>query len=82
MQEVDRRNQQLMLLTGPLLVLTRSAIFPKEIVCILTSELERRLKLKADKIGLFLRHLYGYNSVSIYLSLEPATPLRLAGRWN
>ena len=41
--------------------------------------MERRLKLKADQVGLFLRHLYGYNSVGF---LKPATPLTLPGRLN
>ena len=42
-------------------------------------ELERRLKVKVDEVGLLLRHLYGYNSVCF---LQPATSLRLPGRLN
>ena len=45
----------------------------------LTFELERRLKLKVDEVGLLLRHFYGDNLISI---LTPATPLRLPGRWT
>ena len=66
-----------MLLTGDILLLTTNTIFLKKIVRTLTFELERRLKLKVDVIGPLLRHLYGYNSVSV---LKPATPLRLPGR--
>ena len=36
---------------------------PKQIVRTLIFELERRLKVKVDEVGLLLRHLYGYNSV-------------------
>ena len=32
-----------------------------------------------DEVGLFLRHLHGYNSVCF---LKPPTPLRLPGRLN
>ena len=39
--------------------------------------LERPLKVKVDEVGLLLRYLYGYNSVSF---LKPVTPLRLPGR--
>ena len=52
---------------------------PKQIVSTLTFDLERRLKVKVDKAGLFRRHLFGYSSVCL---LKPATPLRLAGRLN
>ena len=52
---------------------------PKQIVSTLTFELERRLKVKVDEVGLLLRHLYGYNSVCF---LKPATPLRLPARLN
>ena len=48
-------------------------------VCTLTFDLERRLKLKVDEVGLLLRHLYGYNSVSF---LKQGTPLKLPGRLN
>ena len=51
----------------------------KQIVSILTLELERRLKLNVDEVGLLLRHLYGYNSVCF---LKPATRLRLPGQLN
>ena len=51
----------------------------KQIVSTLTFELERRLKVKVDEVGLLLRHLYGYNSVCF---LKQATPLRLPGRLN
>ena len=44
-----------------------------------TFELERRLKMKVDEVGLLLLHLYEYNSVCF---LKPATPLRFSGRWN
>ena len=57
-----------MLLTGALLVVKN-----------LTFDLDRRLKLKVDEVGLLLRVLYGYNSVCF---LKPATPLRLPGRLN
>ena len=50
-----------------------------QIVSTLTSELERRLKVKVDEVGPLLRHLYGYNSVCF---LKQATPLRLRGRFN
>ena len=79
MREINHQNNQRMLLIGALLVVTTSTIFVKKIVCTLTFDLERRLKLKVDEVGLLLRHFYGYNSVSI---LKPATPLRLPGRWN
>ena len=62
-----------------LLLLLPRTPYSIKIVCTLTFELERRLKLKVDEVELLLRHLYGYNSVSI---LKPATPLRLPGRWN
>ena len=52
---------------------------PKQIVPTLTFELERRLKVKVDEVGLLLRHLYGYNSVCF---LKQATPLMLPGRLN
>ena len=52
---------------------------PEKIVRTLTFEMGRRLKLMADEVGLLLRHLYGYNLVTM---LKPATPLRLPGRWN
>ena len=45
----------------------------------LTFELERRVKLKVDEVGLLLRRLYGYNSVCF---LKPATLLRLPRRLN
>ena len=59
-----------MLLTGILLVV-------EEIVSTLTFELDRRLKLKVDKVGPLLRFLYGCNSICF---LKPATPLRLPER--
>ena len=52
---------------------------PKQIVRNLTFELERRLKLRVYKVGPFLRHLYGYNSVCL---LQPVNPLRLPERFN
>ena len=74
------RTNQVMLLTGALLnCCYHKHHNPKQILSTLIFELERRLKLKVDEVGLLLRHLYGYNSVSI---LKPATPLRLPGRWN
>ena len=79
MQELDHRNNPLMLLTGAFLVLTTNTIFLKKIVLTLTFELEIQLKPKVDEVGLLLRHLYGYNLVSI---LTPATPSKLPGRWN
>ena len=51
----------------------------EQIVSSLTFELDRRLKLKVDYVGLFLSVLYGYNSVSF---LKPATPLKLPTRLN
>ena len=48
-----------MLLTGALLVLTTNTIFLKKSVRTLAFELGRRLKLKVDEVGLFVRHLYG-----------------------
>ena len=68
MQELDHRNNQRMLLTGALLVVKN-----------LTLDLDRRLKLKVDEVGLLLRVLYGYNLICF---LKPATPLRLPGRLN
>jgi len=41
--------------------------------------MERRLKLNVDEVGLFLRHLYGYYSVSFF---KPVTPLSFPGRLN
>ena len=41
--------------------------------------MEKRLKLKGYKVGPFLRHFYGYHSVSL---LKPVNPLRLPGRLN
>ena len=46
---------------------------------ILTFELERRLKVKVDEVGLLLRHLYGYTSVCF---LKTVTPLERPGRLN
>ena len=54
-------------------------LIPEKIIRTLTFELERRLKLKADEVGLLLQQLYGYNLVSM---LKTATPLTLTGRWN
>ena len=51
----------------------------KQIVSILTFELERPLQVKVDEVGLLLRHLYGYNSVSF---LKQGTPLKLPRRLN
>ena len=48
-------------------------------VSTLTFELERRLEVKVDEVGLLLRHLNGYNSVCF---LKQATPLRSPGRLN
>ena len=79
LRELDHRTNQPMLLTGALLFVTKNTIFLKKSFFSLTFDLERRLKLKVDEVGLLLRHLYAYNSVSI---LKPATPLRLQGRWN
>ena len=45
----------------------------------LTFELERRLQLNVDDVGLLLRHLYGYNSVCF---LKRATRLSLPGQLN
>ena len=47
-----------MLLTGALLVVTTNTK-----ILILTFELNRRLKLKVDEVGLLLQFLYGYYSV-------------------
>ena len=44
----------------------------KQMVRTSTLELERRLKVKFDQVGLLLRHLYRYNSVCF---LKQATPL-------
>ena len=66
-----------MLLTGALLVVNRNTNI--QIVSTLTFELERRLKVKVDELGLLLRHLYGYNSVCF---LKQATPLRQPERLN
>ena len=52
---------------------------PKQLVTTLTFELEIRLKLKVDKVGLLLRHLYRYKSVCF---LKPNTPLKLPGWWS
>ena len=41
----------------------------KQIVSTLTFELENRLKLKVDEVGLLLRHLYGYNSVWLLIKI-------------
>ena len=68
-----------MLLTGALLVVNTNTNNPKKILSTLTFELERRLKVKVDEVGLLLRHLYGYNSVCF---IKPVTPLRLPGRLN
>ena len=51
----------------------------KQIVSTSTFELQRRLKLKVNEVGLLLLHLYGYNSVFF---LKQATPLMLPGRLN
>ena len=63
-----------MLLTGALLVVTTNTK-----ILILAFELNGRLKLKVDEVGLLLQFLYGYNSICF---LKPATPLRLPARLN
>ena len=68
-----------MLLTGALLLVTTNTTNSKQILSTLTFELDRRLKLKVDEVGLLLRFLYGYNPVCF---LKPATPLRLPARLN
>ena len=45
-----------MLLTGSLLVVTTEHPNPKGIVSTLSFEMERRLKLKVDDVGLLIRH--------------------------
>ena len=77
LQDFDHRNNQLMLLTGALLVLKHHK--PKQIVSTLKVELGRPLKVKVDEVRLLLRHLNGYNSVCF---LKPVTPLKLPGRLN
>ena len=67
-----------MLLTAALLVVTANTTILK-IVNSLTFDLERRLKLKVDEVGLLLQHLYGYNLVWF---LKPATPFRFPARLN
>ena len=62
-----------MLLTGALLLVTTNTTNSKQILSTLTFELDRRLKLKVDEVGLLLRFLYGYNSVCF---------LKLAARLN
>ena len=80
MRERDHRNNQVMLLTGALLVVTmQKQHSPKQAVGTLIFELEARLKEKVDEVGFLHRHLNGYNSVCF---LKPATPLRLPGRLN
>ena len=64
-------NWRMILLTG--------ALLPKHIVSTLTFELETRLKLNVYEVGLFLRHLSGYNSSRI---LKPVNPYRLPGRFD
>ena len=59
-----------MLLTGALFVVNTNTHNPRQIVSTLTFELETRLRVKVDKGGLLLRHLYGSNSVCF---LKPAT---------
>ena len=44
-----------------------------------TFDLEKRLKVKVDEVGLLLQHLHGYNSVFF---LNSVNPLRLPGRLN
>ena len=51
---------------------------PKQILRTLF-ESERWLKLRVDKVGLLLRHLYGYNSLCF---LKSVNLLRLPGRLN
>ena len=79
LQELDHRNNQLMLLHGALLVFTTKKHSPKQMLSTLIFELDRRFKLRVFEDGLLLQHLYGYNSVSF---LKPATPLQLLGRLN
>ena len=45
----------------------------------LTFELNRRLKLKVDEVGLLLQHLSGYN---LFCFLKQATLLKLPARLN
>ena len=52
---------------------------PKQIVSTLSFELERRLKLKVDDVGVLIRHLYLGNSVCFS---KLATPSKLQGRLN
>ena len=61
-----------MMLTGALLVVTTNTK-----ILILTFELNRRLKLKVDEVGVLLQFFYGYNSVCV---LKLAIPLRLPAR--
>ena len=68
-----------MLLTGALLLVTTNTTNSKQILSTLTFELDRRLKLKVDEVGLLLRHLNGYNLVCF---LKPATALRLPARFD
>ena len=51
----------------------------KGIVSTLSFELERRLKLKVEGVGVLIRHSYWGNSVSL---LKAATPSKLQGRLN
>ena len=78
-QEVDHRNNELVLFIGALFVVSKNTKNPKQIVITLTFELERGSKLKVDEIRRFLPHLNGYNSVCL---LKPATPLRSPVRLN
>ena len=79
LQELDHWNNQVMLLTGSLLVVTTTRQSPKGIVSTLSIELKRQLKLKVDDIGVLIRHSYWGNSVCF---LKPATLSRLKRRLN
>ena len=50
----------------------------KKVVSTLTFELERRLNVQVDEVGLVIRYLYGYNSVCF--SLKTSHSLTLPGR--